>query len=727
MTDASRRFLVPALVLGLAFLAATGRWLDRPATIPLAWIHPEAPVAMTAVNATLPILSVRTNIWSAKFSRPAAGRVTFGPLPRGSRLALPVAASLSTPLRITWTSGTERGETVVPIPSEDWQSLPLPSSPHSPTTVQIEAELRQPGEHFDVAQPVFTDALHGPSARAVGRLSLWLFVLGYIAVLATFVDAVLQHFGPAADHGERLLCSLFALAVLGYIAFWTYFLHARAGDLAVTALALAAVAWWWRRTDRALAAWRNPDWSRGWLMFFGLGLLYFGFANTWTWDAPWSWAVARRYNPGLPMDNCLPQMFAQRLLDGVSPRHLSGDWLSSDRPPLQTGWILLLGPILRGSDYGFDSLSQAMGIVLQLLWLPALARFFQLLGLGLRRALLLCGLVALNGFTLLHSVYVWPKMCAGAFVLGAWAFLGARPRIAVPRRAVVYAGLGLALGFLSHGGVAFSILALGPLWLCSRQPAHWKSLALLGLIGALLCGPWSAYQRFYEPPGNRLLKWQLAGVVPPDPRGLGQTLRESYHAASWADIWHARRANFLFALRNGRWRDLADWSQAGLSTRRNDDFFFLLRSIGWWNFGLVALPFAWWRATRRDGRPAGPAAETATRVATAAFWIVGSLAIWIVVKFQPSSTSIHQGSYVVPLLLLGLAVWSLHRLHPLALAAVAVPAAGYFAATHGFAPPVLPDSRFGWVALVVGACGAATFAFAIRSRTILAEASPPSG
>ena len=41
----------------------------------------------------------------------------------------------------------------------------------------------------------------------------------------------------------------------------------------------------------------------------------------------------------LPADNVIPQIFAERFLNDQSPKALIGDWSSSDRPPLATGWM----------------------------------------------------------------------------------------------------------------------------------------------------------------------------------------------------------------------------------------------------------------------------------------------------------------------------------------------------------------------------------------------------
>ena len=83
------------------------------------------------------------------------------------------------------------------------------------------------------------------------------------------------------------------------------------------------------------------------------------------------------------------------------------------------------------------------------------------------------------------------------------------------------------------GGTAIALVGLAPA--PTRHLFHrvipGRSFLLQGASVAsfvLLTIPWSGYQHYVDPPGNRLLKWHLAGVVGIDPRGVGETLRDSY-------------------------------------------------------------------------------------------------------------------------------------------------------------------------------------------------------
>jgi hypothetical protein len=71
----------------------------------------------------------------------------------------------------------------------------------------------------------------------------------------------------------------------------------------------------------------------------------------------------------------------------------------------------------------------------------------------------------------------------------------------------------VALSMLAHGGAAFSSLAMIPFaWSRLRRTTRVGALAGLG-VAAVLYLPWIAFQQFVDPPGDRLIKWQLLGVT----------------------------------------------------------------------------------------------------------------------------------------------------------------------------------------------------------------------
>jgi len=65
-----------------------------------------------------------------------------------------------------------------------------------------------------------------------------------------------------------------------------------------------------------------------------------------------------------------------------------------------------------------------------------------------------------------------------------------------------------------------------------------------GLVTMLaLYLPWMLFQTLIDPPGNRLLKWHLAGVQEVDGRNFLTALRDSYGALSWHDYLQGKLLN----------------------------------------------------------------------------------------------------------------------------------------------------------------------------------------
>jgi hypothetical protein len=167
----------------------------------------------------------------------------------------------------------------------------------------------------------------------------------------------------------------------------------------------------------------------------------------------------------------------------------------------------------------------------------------------------------------------------------------------------------------------------------------WLLAAGVFLVLAL---PWTAYQKFHDPPGHRLLKWHLAGRIEPDPAGVGTALRDAYTARPPA----ARAAE-----------------------RRRDEFFRLARTLALWPLALLALPLAWPRL-----RPAWPGARPLLGVTFA------TILVWCAVMYLPDSAIVHQGSFAVPLVACT-ACAVVAAAAPWGLAALAVVQAAQFAVT----------------------------------------------
>lgn len=213
--------------------------------------------------------------------------------------------------------------------------------------------------------------------------------------------------------------------------------------------------------------------------------------------------VAERYR--LSPDNAIPAVVGRRLVAGDSlrtPRIMPG-WQMSDRPPLQVGATVGLLPLV-----GNDSLGYQLGATaLQAWWVPAMVAMLLALGFGRRTSFLAVPLVAGASVVYLDTVYVWPKFLAGAIVLA-----GVAAARAPNGRSLLWLLAGsVALGLLAHGGVAFALPACAWLARDALRRVSWRCLATAVAVGVALYAPWIAYQRLYDPPGDRLLRWHLAG------------------------------------------------------------------------------------------------------------------------------------------------------------------------------------------------------------------------
>jgi hypothetical protein len=429
----------------------------------------------------------------------------------------------------------------------------------------------------------------------------------------------------------------FALFACGaYGVFYAYFAAPLVGQIVAITWGVVSFTMFvceWRTAEgRGIFADREA-WLPGvWLVLLTLcwlavlGAYVLGPSQRFTWD--------------LPNDNEIPKIFADKLMAGVSPTPISGEWLSSDRPPLQSGLELSLRPWhVRDQpavNYHFDA------ILMQMTWLPALFALGRVLRFDhstLRIMVLVC---ATSGFFLLNSLYVWPKLLAASLFITALGVMlvSVRDRSAGAGHAIFATGCA-TLGLLAHGGVAFSVLALPALpatWVFARR-VSWRGIVGALVVFLLLYTPWRAYQKFYDPPGDRLWKWHLAGVIPVDQRSFPQILREQYGQLTLATWLHGKQANLMALVLPKDNPPLGPFSAGYV---REAQFFHQVPALDVLNVGLLALLLV-----RR--RAAGATAPLFLRQLL--WYALSSLAIWVLLMFIPGSCIVHQGSYATTALL----------------------------------------------------------------------------
>jgi hypothetical protein len=441
------------------------------------------------------------------------------------------------------------------------------------------------------------------------------------------------------------VCLIFS-ALTGYCTFWLYVFDHRLGKLASALYLIICFRelYRWGIAFRQHKSWIKPalrlDVLNPLMLMILVAAAYYCALNMFQLNPPnYVYTAANRFME-LPPDNDIPLIFANRLWWNMDPRPIFSDWLSSDRPPLLTGIVLnqRILNFLPGAH--FDRHYQIIASLVQCWWVPAVWILCRRACLSLRNSRWVILACFLSGFFFLNSVFVWPKLQAAALLLFAFAFL-LRPIMGKQRLSCARACAAAAaamLGFLSHGGVAFSILALGGICI-PMVLRNGRSIVAACVVAGVLYLPWLAYQKFYNPPGNRLLKWHLAGVrVPNDPRGVLQTVRDEYGKLTFESWLQGKRENLWELVRLPESATVRSW--------RASEFFGLIPALGVLNMGLLIYLLHFLR--RRKMRAM---AVLSHMFALAAL----GLLVWFLIMFEVGGTLNHQNSYatIIALFVIG--------------------------------------------------------------------------
>ena len=464
----------------------------------------------------------------------------------------------------------------------------------------------------------------------------------------------------AARLGVRQVPILLAigLAVTGVLAmlgFWAFYAERLIGDTFayLTLFGSAMLIAWclWEGIDRRLLRTLAVPlglWALGTAFIFFFGFLHGG------GDAALGTSANRFTASSLPSDNAIPLYFSEWFFRnghaGTAPE-FPGEWLSSDRPPLQIGYVLPQMSVAWGKA---ELHYQALGVVLQQLWIVGLWALLLAARVGRTTRLLAVLTVLLSNLAIVNGFFVWPKLLPAAMLL-AVAALVLMPLWDDVRRSYWGAALIAALcgvAMLGHGSSVFGFIPL-VLIAAYRGLPSWRWVGVATLVGLFLYVPWMAYQSDGDPPGNRLTKWHLAGVVDVDDRGVGEALVDSYREAGvggtlenkidnleriagWGELV-TNTEGAVEAAEQGRWADT-------LRGVRTIFFLFLLPSLGLLLLGPVAMAI-WWK--RRRERP------EEWELAVKCFAVFGlGIVAWALIMFGGSNapTVVHQGSYLIPVL-----------------------------------------------------------------------------
>lgn len=508
----------------------------------------------------------------------------------------------------------------------------------------------------------------GDAGKLLSILALHLVLTGLPGAAAALLFA-----RRGVDRVPVLLAiGLVVIGLVAIVSFWAYYADPLVGkSFAWLALfgSVAAIAWSLagRRIDPALLrglAVPVALWALG-----SAFVLFLGFGHGGV-ETPLATA-GTRFSGELPSDADIPRFFAEWFYfnghEGTPPPY-PGEWLSSDRPPLQIGFVLAQRPV------AWDGPSlhyQVLGVVLQQLWIVGLWALLLAARVGRVTRAVVVTLVLSSGLVLVNGFYVWPKLLPAAFLLAAAALvltpLWERTR-GDPRLAALLAVL-LALSLLGHGSSVFGAIGLAAVAAFRGLPSlRWLGAAIAA--GAVLMVPWLAYQSYADPPGNRLQKWMLAGEVEVDERSTPEAIVDGYSAAGLGGTIHNKGQNLVTIAGGGPAFETAEDAVEEVGEGELDEavrrlraiaFFYLLPSLG----GLLLAPIL--MAARRRPWRRGGAAEADWRFALACFAFVGASGVaWALLLFgtEPSRTVLHVSSYAMPLLAIAGAVAGLRAVAP---------------------------------------------------------------
>jgi hypothetical protein len=484
----------------------------------------------------------------------------------------------------------------------------------------------------------------------LARLALHLLLTGLPAAAAALLAAriglrsvpLLLAVALAASGGTAILC------------FWLYYASPPLGETAsfFFVFAAAGAILWCRRQGIEGAVLRGLAVPFALWALAATFVVFLGFVHGGSGEPLVTASI--RFSHQLPSDNDIPRFFADYFYlhghQGTPPPF--GDWLSSDRPPLQVGYVLSQRP------FGWDDSGlhyEVLGVIVQQLWILGLWGLLCAGRLTPRTRGLVAFAAIVSDVAIVNAFFVWPKLIAAAFLLVALALVLSEdwPRLRQqPWAGALFAAL-CAFAFLSHGSSAFVILPLlGVAVWRGRPSAAWIATAVA--VGVVLLAPWSAYQHYADPPGDRLVKWQLGGSLDIDERGALETIVDSYEDIGFGAALENKWGNLTQMVGYGdvdravgEAFDEVEERNPGkaIIALRLPRFYDLLPFLGLLLLGPVAMAVAWLAGRRPRG------SDWTFAVFCLAFTATACL-VWALLMFggENGKTVLHQGSLAVPLL-----------------------------------------------------------------------------
>jgi len=201
---------------------------------------------------------------------------------------------------------------------------------------------------------------------------------------------------------------------------------------------------------------------------------------------------------------------------------------------------------------------------------------------------------------------------------------------------------------LCHGGSIFALLGILLTLLIRRAFPKLQIVGIILFTALIVYAPWMYYQGVIDPPGNRLLKWHIAGVVAVDTRSFGQALHDYYSSltlSSYASNKLLGFANLIADTTNSLpslfMASLGKLNISELKFLRESQFFYIGSSLA---FSIFALPALLIR--QKEGT-----VETAALIKTCFILSCCTTVLWILLMYDNSALIIHQGTLFLPIII----------------------------------------------------------------------------
>jgi hypothetical protein len=472
-----------------------------------------------------------------------------------------------------------------------------------------------------------------------------------VTVIAAVSARITRPWWRASPHLGAAF-GVLGVGVVCWVQFMATWLSPLAGSVVAIVIAAVFVAafgafrlWRWIRRELGLV-----------LLAGGLLAAYVGFTYLWATGPIDGFSLAALrfsfHDEPYPIDNLIPTLFANRLHDGGGAEPLVLSWHGSDRPPLLSGGILLGQELFAGIALpDWLAIPMAIGMVLNLLWVPALWALLRFAGVNGRVAALTTAFAGATATMLINTTYTWPKLLSAALIIVAMTLLLA----AIRRRIGIVVGLSTAalavsLAALAHGAALFSLPAIAILAVMAlRRGGRWLSACAVSAAAVLITyAPWVYYQRVIDPPGDRLLKWHLAGVTDPTGRTVGEEIRRAYESVTLGEWFDARLVNLRTIFSPDLFTGFGGTGEAVIGARRFHEYYETSAALSVAAVLIVVVLVACLIAVVRRR-----ALRDRTLVSVMLL-MLPCLAFWWLVMFQTGGTVVHQGSHVWILLLIAL-------------------------------------------------------------------------